>query len=152
MSLATARGIERVGPSVVLGAGSDNPTLLLGFAPIWRGARVESAFLVLEPLPAAAAGDDVPLEVLRVQNPWASIHAPGQRQSLFALPKAHGIGRPLPGMAVRLDVTEIVRYLARNPERDHGFAVRAGRDVQKGLTISTGLGGAPAPRLDVYVE
>ena len=145
------RALE-VGPSVVLGSAAGDATLYLRFSPIWRGRHVEAAFLVLAPMPATLTGDDVPLEVFRLRGPWGA--APNTRgtPSPLAFPRARGIGRSAPSLPVRIDVTPIVQYLAKNPSDESAFAVRARDEVPPGLAIATGFDGGTAPRLEIYVD
>ena len=53
---------------------------------------------------------------------------------------------------LRIDVTEIVRYLAAHPESDRGIALVASSGDGYGASFSTGAGGGRAPRLEVYLH
>jgi hypothetical protein len=152
MAIATDDRSWNLGPSAVLGSDSSDTTLYLHFAPIWQTGRLDSAFLILEPARGALPGDDVPLQVFRVQGPWTAPAESRGRALRLVSPTARGIGRAFPDLPVRIDVTAIVRYLARNPDGNYGLAVRATRGAPPGLAISTGLDGGSPPRLDVYFE
>ncbi|MDQ2646758.1 MAG: hypothetical protein M3020_23340 [Myxococcota bacterium] len=151
MALARDELREDVGPSVVLGAPGEDAALFLRFTPIWRGAPIDAAFLILEPAPRTLTREDVPLEVSRIQGAWEASSEPRKRLSQ-ALPSVRGIGRAFPEGPIRIDVTPIVAYLARHPEEDRGLAVAATREVPPGLAISTGLDGGSPPRLEVYLR
>jgi hypothetical protein len=139
------------GPSAVLGTHPDE-TLYLDFPPIWRGARISAAFLVLTPTPASLPGDDVLLEVLRVRAPWTTAVPTRGHPTRLALPRALGIARSFPDLPVRIDVTALVRYLARNPAPSHGIALRATHPDPPGIALSTGLAGTIPPRLEIYAD
>jgi hypothetical protein len=151
MALARGELREDVGPSVVLGAPGESAALFLRFAPVWRGAPVDAAFLILDPAPRTLTREDVPLEVSRIHGAWETSNEPRKRLSQ-ALPSVRGIGRAFPEGPIRIDVTPIVAYLARHPEEDLGLAVTATRQVPPGLAIATGLDGGSPPRLEVYLR
>jgi len=151
MALAVGEHRYDVGPAVVLGASDSDAALFLRFAPIWRGARIDAAFLLLDPAPKTVTREDVPLEVSRIHGPWEPPDNPRQRLTR-ALPSVRGIGRAFPETPIRIDVTPIVRYLAEHPDRDLGLVVSATREVPPGLAIATGLGGGSPPRLEVYLR
>jgi hypothetical protein len=64
-------------------------------------------------------------------------------------PTAAGVGRTQPPAALRIDVTALVREIARQAHGTHGLVIRAERSGARGAVYSTGMDG-PAPRLDVY--
>jgi hypothetical protein len=151
--MALAEGHRRgdVGPSVVLGAPGSGAALFLRFAPIWRGARIDAAFLILDPAPGTRTREDIPLEVSRIHGSWETSDEPRKRLSR-ALPSVRGIGRSFPETPIRIDVTTIIAYLAAHPDQDLGLAVAATREVPPGIAIATGLDGGSPPRLDVYLR
>jgi len=128
-----------------------NAELYLRFAPAWRGREVESAFLILQPQLGAARGADVSLEVWRVNRAWtgSSFARDGQPGHVALL--ARGIARSSPPTTTRIDVTELVRFLATHPEEDFGFAVRSPNTSAAGVAFATGADGGRAPRLDLYL-
>jgi hypothetical protein len=142
-----------VAPSVTLGARASAPSALyLRFEPSWRVGRVRAAFLLFEPRPGALIGPDVRLEVWRTNRNWSASGFRWSEQPGFAPPFARAIGRAAPALPVRVDVTDIVRYFAQHPSADFGFALRASEDGDAGITLSTGVDGGSAPRLDVYLD
>lgn len=150
IALATRSAPRDPGPSAALGTETDT-TLYLDFPSIWRGRRIDAAFLVLSRTPMTPPGDDVPLEVLRIQAPW-SIPVPTRgHPTRLALPRAEALAHAFPELPIRIDVTALVRHFAHSPADSHGLAVRATRAASPGIAVSTGLAGTPPPRLEVYV-
>ncbi len=138
--------------ATVLLGGRRSSVLYLEFDSNWKPrGHVAAAFLLLEPSPdTMPASDDVALSVWTLGAPWSPERiAAGVRPPLLA-PEARGFARAGPAMLARVDVTEIVRSLARR-ESDSGIAVtaRAGGDE---VALLTGLGGGAPPRLDVYLS
>ncbi len=70
MALAEGDRREDARPSVVLGAPGSGAALFLRFAPIWRGARLDSAFPILDPAPRTQTREDILLEVSRIHSAW----------------------------------------------------------------------------------
>ena len=136
----------------MLGSKTADGTLYLQFAPLWRGRRVRAAFLMLDPMPAALAGDDVPLEVFRLRGSWEPAPLVRGAGSPLSLPRTSGIGRWSPGVPVRIDVTAIVDFYRQNPGEKLAFAVRAEHPVSPGLSIATGFAGGAPPRLELYLD
>jgi hypothetical protein len=126
--------------------------LYVRFDQSWRTGHVRAAFLLLEPRSGGPLGPDVGLEVWRTNRHWTDPAFGWSRQPGFAPPFARAIGRSAPALPVRVDVTEIVRYFAQHPSHDFGFAVRATEEGPAGITLSTGVDGGLAPRLDVYLD
>jgi len=52
----------------------------------------------------------------------------------------------------RIDVTELVRFAAQNPDLDFGIALLGCTGSGHGATFATGISGGSAPRLEVYVR
>jgi hypothetical protein len=151
MALVEGERRTDVGPSVMLGAPGEDAALFLRFAPIWRGARIDAAFLILDPAPRTQTREDIPLEVSRIHSAWDVSEGP-RKPLRRALPSVRGLGRSFPGTPIRIDVTPIVAYLARHPDQDLGLAVAATREVPPGIAIATGLDGGSPPRLEVYLR
>lgn len=137
-------------PSTVTfgGPGSQDEQLLVAFPDRWGPVEIDTAFLLLEPaLDAEPSASDIEIGVAIAAGDWRS----GTAGALPAShgPKANGLGRTRPPAALRIDVTSLVREMARQPRSAHGFLVRAERRGPRGVVYSTGIDG-PAPRLDVY--
>ncbi|HET9930510.1 MAG TPA: hypothetical protein VFQ35_07480 [Polyangiaceae bacterium] len=140
-------------PGVTLGRRADNDTALyVRFDSDWNEGRVASAFLLLDPLPGSASGEDVALEVWRSRRDFVSSTFGWSVQPGLAPPFARGLARSAPPAPVRVDVTELLRFFATHPSQDHGFVVRATNQSESGVTLATGIDGGAPPRLDVYLE
>lgn len=57
----------------------------------------------------------------------------------------------LPGEQ-RIDVTDLVRFAAKNPDLDFGIALLGRSGSGHGATFATGINGGLAPRLEIYVR
>ncbi len=141
-------------PSAVTFGGVDGDVALyLRFAALWRGAHVDAAFLLLEPMPGALLGAaDVPVDVWRVDSAWQPASLGWLAQPRLAQPASRGLARAAPPQTLRIDVTAQVRYLARHPASDHGLVVRGRTSMPPGASFATGVAGGRAPRLEVYVR
>jgi hypothetical protein len=91
----------------------------------------------------------VPLEVRPVDTAWSSDSLARGVRPRDSLPTVTGFARGQPPSVVRVDVTPIVRALAR-AAADAGIAVRATASSGSGVTLVTAAAGAP--RLEVYLE
>ena len=155
-ALGVARGRESnpgMAPGVTLGRRADNDTALyVRFDSQWNQGRIVSAFLLLDPLPGSPSASDITLEVWRARRDFTSTTFAWSAQPGLAPPYARGISRALPPSPVRVDVTELLSFLAAHPSQDHGFVVRATEQSEVGVTLATGLDGGLPPRLDVYLE
>jgi hypothetical protein len=150
VSFAVADGRANASaPTITLG--NDRSMLLLGFDPAWKTeGRVRAAFLLLEPSPGTEPDDDVRLAVWTLESPFTQEGiARGGRPNLTS-PHAEGVARSAPRGPVRIDVTDVVRALAS--QNDDGIAVIADGTRGRGITLLTGAGNGPGPRLDLYVE
>lgn len=141
-------------PAVTFGSAAGGAALYLDFEPGWRGARgIESAFLVLDPLPGTPRGpEDVRVHAWRVGAAWRSDELSWLGQPTLLPPNATGIARGAPPMPLRVDVTEIVVYLAEHTTSNHGIAVRASGGSDVGASFATGASGGSAPQLELYVR
>jgi hypothetical protein len=138
-------------PTVTLGGPQQqSEVLLLRFAHSWAPLDIDSAFLLLEPaLDAEPTADDVEISVALVAGGWTSgilTDAPSSRG-----PTSSGLGRTRPPAVLRVDVTALVRELAKQPRGERGFLVRAAQPSSRGAIYSTGIDGV-SPRLDVYFQ
>ena len=127
--------------------------LLLQFPNEWRARGVpRRAFLRLSPRAGSASAETpVTIEAWRISGPWqATLRSWSEKPSL-APPYARADVSPSPSQELRLDVSEIVSYAARNPEREFGIAVIASGGDGPGATFSSGFAGGRAPRLELYL-
>jgi len=155
LSDAHESGSEPLPPGVTFGAEHRGSTaLFLEFPPVWRGAHeIEAAFLVLEPLAGAQpSSEDVRVTAWRVRGRWNERDLTRLRRPELAPPNADGIARTAPPTPLRIDVTDIVSYLSKNPRSDFGIALESGGGSGTGATYATGASGGRAPRLEVYTR
>lgn len=114
-------------------------------------APIANAFLLLRSAPATPKDPrDVPIDVLRVEDHWTPETLTwSHRPRLIPLPRGRGLGRSSPPTTLRVDVTELVRR-AQGDGAELSLAVRAHEATGNGVSYSTGAGGGPLPRLEVY--
>jgi hypothetical protein len=141
-------------PAVTFGSTAGAAALYLDFAPEWRRAQsIESAFLILEPMPGTRRGRaDVRVHAWRVTEDWRASELSWLAQPRRAHPGAVGIARAAPPMPLRMDVTALVRYFAEHERSEHGIVLRAGGGSESGASFATGASGGTAPRLELYVR
>ncbi len=141
LSVVSAKGEGDEGSVTFGGRATGAVALHLAFAGGWREAgRVESAFLLLDAVPGSPPGrDDVPVVAWRVAG--AALRPPFGR----------GVARSSPPSPLRIDVTEIVRFLVEHPRADQGIAVVATAGEGHGASYLTGAAGGAAPRLEIYL-
>lgn len=138
--------------AVTFGGAGGDVALYLRFPPLWRGARVHAAFLLLEPMPGTLLSPaDVPVDVWRVDGEWRPDTLAWLSQPRLAEPSSRGLARAAPPQTLRIDVTALVRYLAAHPGNDRGLVVRGRTARTPGASFATGTAGGRAPRLEVYV-
>jgi hypothetical protein len=144
-----ARAQSALPPTVTFGGpASRDEQLLVAFPDRWGPVEIDTAFLLLEPaLDAEPSAGDIEIGVVVAAGEWRSGTA-GEAPASHG-PKAAGLGRTQPPAALRIDVTALVREIARQPQGTHGLVVRAEHPGPRGAVYSTGTDG-PAPRLDVY--
>jgi hypothetical protein len=146
---------EREAPiSVNLGGSAGGAsTFYLVFDPIWQSdTKLDSAFLLLDPMPGALASpSDVELVVFRVLEEWDLASLSATTEPALGLPSSRGIARGSPMSTTRIDVTELVRYAMKHPYSHYGWAIRAGQSHDAGISVATGIAGAMGPRLELYV-
>lgn len=140
--------------AVTFGSSAGGAALYLEFPEAWRGARrIESAFLVLEPLPGTPRGPtDVEVRVWRVGGDWAPDSLSWLDQPSLVPPSASGLARAAPALPLRVDVTAIVAHFAEHERGYHGLALRSGGGDDVGASFATGASGGVAPRLELYVR
>jgi hypothetical protein len=154
VSSSAHRSGSELPTAVLLGSRVEGAVALyLRFDPVWRGRPpVASAFVLLEPMAGTQPRvEDVPVQVWRVTQQWKSEDVSWLRQPRVGLPRARGLARSSPPSTLRIDVTEIIRYLQDHPYGDHGIALKAAGDGCQGATFATGAGGGVGPRLELYL-
>jgi len=127
-------------------------SLYMRFEPRWRGQHLQSAFLLLDPMPGTPqTGRDVPVGAWRVQEAWRRNMSP-LRPAKLALPRSAAVARTGPALPLRVDITEIIRWLDEHPRSDHGVALAADGVDEHGATFATGATVGLGPRLELYVR
>lgn len=141
-------------PAVTFGSRAEGASALyLRFAPTTSDPkRIQSAFLLLEPLPGTLPGADVDVDVWRIRQPWRPDRLTWLSQPELAPPRGEGIARSSPPSTLRVDVTAIVEYLAAHGENDFGMALESGSGDGAGASFATGAAGGHTPRLEVYLR
>jgi len=128
--------------------------LYLKFPGEWRARGVpQRAFLSLSAREGSAVSDlPVTLEAWRISADWQprTLQRWSDKPSL-APPYARARSASSPAEDLRIDVTELVRFAAQNPERDFGIAVIASGSEGPGVSFNTGLAGGRAPHLELYL-
>jgi hypothetical protein len=89
--------------------------------------------------------------VWRIRDAWNKKLDP-LRPPRLAPPSSAGLARGGPALPLRIDVTEIVRWLDRHPRSDHGVAVSAASVDDHGASFATGGSVGLGPRLELYVR
>jgi hypothetical protein len=148
---AVSEGRPRTAPSVTLGSDRDGDAVLYArFGSSYKGkSDIAAAFLLLTIAAGTEPAPDVPIEVWKLAASWSpETLSRGLRPGL-SRPMARGIARTTPPMPVRVDVTSIVRELAR-ASADDGVGIAAKGSRGPGVTVVTAAAGAP--RLEVYLD
>jgi len=117
------------------------------------GRLPQKAFLTLAAREGGASSDGpLTLEAWRISADWQphALEHWCQKPSL-APPYSRLRVTPSPTREARIDVTELVRYAARHPERDFGIAVIASGSEGPSATFSSGFAGGQAPLLELYL-
>ena len=126
--------------------------LYLKFTNHWPSTP-QRAFIALSPREGASLADAVTIEAWRINATWepSTLHGWSDKPEL-APPYARAEVSVPPSGDVRIDVTELIRFAAANPERDFGIALLATGNSDHGATFDTGMNGGHAPRLEVYTR
>jgi hypothetical protein len=132
-------------------AGSGPVALYVRFDSKAYSEDTESAFLLLDPESHSTPSEDIELEVGRARRAWQGSDFSWAGQPGFTSPVARGVARTHPALPIRIDVTELVRFIAAHPPAAFGFVVRAREKRPFGVSVATGMYGGSAPRLDIYV-
>jgi len=129
--------------------------LYLKFPNDWRARGIpRQAFLTLSAREGSAINDaPLTLEAWRVSADWQpeALRHWSDKPSL-APPYARTRFSASPAQDLRIDVSELLRFAAQNPEREFGIAVIASSSEGPAATFSTGLAGGRAPRLELYLQ
>ena len=96
--------------------------------------------------------EEVPVVAARVASPWRPDELDLLTQPKLLPPRARGLARSSPKATLRVDVTEIARFLKQHRLNDHGIALKASRSATYGASYATGASGGRAPRLELYVR
>jgi hypothetical protein len=145
----------RLPSAVRFGSAAEGAAVLyLRFAPVWASAaRVDSAFLLLEPLPETPASTaDVLVRALRVEESWDARTLSFLHQPKLGLPSSRAWARSRPPSMLRIDVTNIIRYQHEHTIAALGIAVKASGGGGHGAAFATGSALGSPPRLELYVR
>jgi len=155
VALAADGAVTGSSGGIHFGGPRGRSALYLKFPSEWRarGAPLQ-AFIALSPRagsPPAAA--PVTLEAWRIDADWQpqTLQRWSDKPNL-APPYARARITPSPARVVRIDVTELLRFAAQNPERDFGIALIASGSQGPGASFDTGLDGGLAPRLELFLR
>src|SRR6185436_17877799 len=141
--------------AVAFGSSADGPSALyLKFLPAWQSfSEIDSAFLLLEPMPGTAPDvEEIPVVAARIASAWQPDELGFMTEPKLLPPKARGLARSSPKATLRVDVTEIARFLKQHRTSDYGIALKASRSGAHGASYATGASGGRAPRLELYVR
>ena len=137
---------------VCFGSVFGRSALYLRFPNDWRGqgVPVQAAIALAAREGAAIDGGSVTLEAWRVSATWqADALRAWSDQPALAPPHAELTFTPAAVRDVRIDVTELLRFAAKNPERDFGIALLSDGGSGHGASFATGMSGGMAPRLEL---
>jgi hypothetical protein len=153
-ALSAGRTAAALGGEIRFGGPLGRSALYLKFPSEWRARGIpQQAFLTLSVREGSASSDaPVTLEAWRINADW-------QPQTLLRWSDKPSLAPPYartrilssPAHELRIDITELVRFAAQNPERDFGVALIASGSEGPGTSFSTGVAGGRAPRLELYL-
>jgi hypothetical protein len=152
--LAQGRSFSGLPGEIIFGDPGGRSALYLQFPAEFRanGAPLR-AFLTLDArTEAPPESQPTQVEAWRVRSAWqaSALHAWSDKPELA--PPYVRAAAVSPSRTLRIDVTEILRFAANNPELDHGIALIASGSDGPGARFSTGMDGDAAPRLEVYTR
>jgi hypothetical protein len=140
---------------VCFGGPLGRSALYLKFASDWREqGTLWQAFIALSPLEGAAVdAEPITVEAWRVNSAWQpdALHVWSDKPAL-APPHVSASVSTSPARELRIDVTELVRFAAQNPDRDFGIALIASGGSGHGSSFATGISGGRAPRLEIQFK
>lgn len=151
--LSAARVLIGLPAEIRLGGPLGRSALYLKFAkdPSTRGLPLRAYLSLSARTNAPEDASPVTLEVWRVTSEWRAAELKNWSDKPgLGPPYARAAVLNAPASDQRIDVTELVRFLAQNPERDFGMAVLGSGSAGHGKSFATGMNGDWAPRLEVY--
>jgi hypothetical protein len=153
--VSSSRTVPGLSSEVRFGGPRGRSALYLKFPSEWRARGVpQRAFLTLSAREGSASSAlPVTIEAWRIGVDWQSqtLQRWSDKPSL-APPYARSRVASSPPQELRIDVTELVRFAAQNPERDYGIAVIASGSEGPGVSFDTGFAGGRAPQLELYLR
>ena len=153
--VSSQREVSGLSGEIRFGGPQGRSALYLKFPTEWRALGIpRQAFLTLSPREGGAVSNSpLTLEAWRVSADWQPhhLHRWSEKPSL-APPYARTTVTSSPARELRIDVTELVRFAAENPERDFGIAVIASGSEGPGASFSSGFAGGVAPQLELYLR
>lgn len=152
VSSGTQPRADRLPTAVVFGSRAEGAVgLYLDFEPAWPASRIDSAFLLLDPMPGTPVSPrDVRVDAWRIEAPWDEHGLTWLRQPPLGRPHSRGIARSGPPSVLRIDVTALARAVQSGARRYHGIALRSRDTGAVGASFSTGIAGGRPPRLELY--
>lgn len=156
MAVIASQCGARVDPTEIPFGRSDagQVILLVDFtAPLSPDSDVDSAFLVLQPVPdTTPSAAPVPLSVARILTAWTAADTSWGR--LPRLSPTDGAWRASTWgqRPLRIDVTSIVKRWREHRDDDHGIAVLASPQDVFGARYASGTGRGQGPVLDLYLR
>jgi len=155
-ALSVADGRTESSPELRFAGPRGRSALYLKFPNDWRARELplRAAFLTLSPRAGSVSHDTpITLEAWRISADWQpQMLRRWSDKPALALPYTRTRLSATPTHDVRLDVTELVRFAAQNPEREFGIAVIASGSASAGAAFDTGFAGGRAPRLELYLR
>jgi hypothetical protein len=153
--VSSARAQSGLDDEIRFGGPQGRSALFLKFPREWRARGIpQQAFLTLTAREGSAVSNSpLTLEAWRVSADWHARHLRrwSEKPSL-APPYARTSSTSSPARELRIDVTELVRFAAENPERDFGRAIIASGSDGPGASFDSGFAGGRAPRLEIYLR
>ena len=153
--LSQARPVAGLPGSITFGDARGRSALYLQFSPEWReNGPPLRGFIALEPRAGETPdAEAVEGEVWRVRSPWqaSALHTWSDKPEL-APPYVTASTSSSPAHTLRIDITELLRFAANNPELDRGWALIARGGSGHGASFATGMSAGAAPRLEVYTR
>ncbi|HET7540937.1 MAG TPA: hypothetical protein VFK05_13735 [Polyangiaceae bacterium] len=153
--VSSARGSTGLSGEIRFGGPLGRSALYLKFPSAWRAQGTPfQAFLTLSPREGSPSSDvPLTLEAWRISADWQprALQHWSDKPSL-APPYTRVNVSSSPSREVHIDVSELVRFAAQNPERDFGIAVIGSGTDGPGASFSSGFAGGRAPRLELYLR
>ena len=137
---------------ISFGSAFGRSALYLQFAGDWRRLGTPQQATLALSASEGAPIDDAPvtLEAWRVNGAWQPDELQHwSDQPALAPPHATLTFHATSAQDARIDVSELLRFAAQNPERDFGIALLAGGGSGHGASFATGMSGGNTPRLEL---